>query len=462
MTARPIQRRAFLRAAGLTLAASAIHVHAAPSSDARPNIILILTDQQHQDTIAAAGAKGIVTPGMDKLVGRGVTFEHSHASNPVCGPCRASLLTGRTTSENGVWTNGPGLRKGMGNLGEWLRKKSDYETYYAGKWHLPQYYTDVIPGFTTLTTGLGGQGNLADASTTAAVEGFLMNRRSKTPFFLTVSYMQPHDICEWLRLNINAPDDARYPELTKAYPALPANHTPPAREPKALRSRRDKGEAARGQWDAAHWRYYRWSYLRHVEMVDAQVDRLVNLLDLSGQSKNTVIVFTSDHGEGFGEHQLTRKSIPYNSALKVPLVIAAPTQIPAGRNATELVSSFDFVPTVCDYAGIAPPKSQRGRSLRPILEGRKPEAYPVLVCEVDDDNCRVVRTLRYKYIAYHADENDMLFDLKTDPGETKNLAADPAHRKPLAAMKAHLLAWEAKLDVVENLPHPTAWWRGGK
>ncbi len=471
MIPNPIHRRSFLRTAGLSaVAVASLSSASFAKNDPKnhrevppQNVILILTDQQHQDTIAAAGAKGIVTPGMDKLVKRGVTFTHSHATNPVCGPCRSSLFTGRATSETGVFKNGPGIRKGMPNIGEWLRETSDYETHYAGKWHLPRYYTDVVPGFTMVTTGLGGQGNLADPSTTAAVEAFLMTRARKTakPFFLAVNYMQPHDICEWLRLNTKVPAADRYPEIVKEYPALPANHAPNPNEPVALIRRRTGGEASRGEWTAQQWRDYRWAYLRHGEMVGAQVDRLMNTLDATGLAENTVVILTSDHGEGCGEHKMVRKSSPYNASLKVPLVIAAPGGKSA-RNDADLVSSFDLVPTVCDVVGIASPPNQRGRSLMPALVGKPLADYLALVCEVDDDNCRVVRTRQYKLITYCDGVNDLLFDLDADPGETKNLAADAAHAKNLAAMKKHLIEWEAKLTVAPKLPNPDAWWRGGK
>ena len=217
-------RRTFFEAtAGAIVAASAGAPALSGQTSAKPNLLLILTDQQHLDTIAAGGNPYLRTPALDSLKRRGVSFTQSYCPNPICSPSRGSIFSGRMASESGVPKNGRPIRKGVPNIGQWFRENSDYETVYAGKWHLPRSYTSHIPGFRVLPGGIGGQGNVGDTAVSLACQAYLRNRRLNKPFLLTASFMQPHDICEWLRLNAESRDDLRYPELAADLPPLPDN-----------------------------------------------------------------------------------------------------------------------------------------------------------------------------------------------------------------------------------------------
>ncbi len=158
------------------------------------NILLIITDQQHIDTIAAGGCRHVRTPALDQLKTHSISFTQSYSANPVCSPARSSIFTGRTSCETGVHTNGRPIRSGIPNLGQWFSQQTDYETFYAGKWHVPRTYTSNIPGFKVINTGIGGFGYLCDTVMSRACEGFLRNRSKRKPFFLVASFMQPHDI----------------------------------------------------------------------------------------------------------------------------------------------------------------------------------------------------------------------------------------------------------------------------
>ncbi len=376
----------------------------------------------------------------------------------MCSPARSAIFTGRTSSETGVYKNGRSIRKGIPNIGEWFQSETDYETAYAGKWHVPGTYTHFIDGFNVLHTGIMGQGNVCDTAVSRACANFIRNRESEKPFFLVASFMQPHDICEWLRLNTETPKDLLYPEIADELPELPDNFEFTQDEPEFLRSRRQRSDPAKGNWDKRQWRYYRWSYYRHIEQVDGEVGRLLEALDEAGQTKNTLIVFTSDHGEGMGHHQMVRKSQPYDEASKVPLIVSWPGHIRKNKtDAEHLVTGLDLVPTLCDYAGIAPPPKMRGKSLRPLLEGKKTDWRPYIVVEVPANSGRVLRTPRYKYISFYNDPADLLFDMREDPGETKNLAASPAHRAVLEEHKRLLSEWESQLDHGPDLPNADAW-----
>ena len=132
-----------------------------------PNILMILTDQQHIDTISALGNPWVQTPAIDRLVKTGVSFSQSYCTNPVCSPSRSSIFTGRTSCETGVYRNNIAIREGMPTLGHCLRV-AGYETVYAGKWHVPGAYVTDVPGFRVLSTGIGHQGTVSDPLCTDA------------------------------------------------------------------------------------------------------------------------------------------------------------------------------------------------------------------------------------------------------------------------------------------------------
>jgi len=459
-----LDRRTFLKLSGGAAVALATGMQSKSTAQAnkrdRPNILLIITDQQHFDTVAEGGCRYVKTPAMDQLVREGTSFQLSHSTNPLCSPARSSIFTGRTSSETGVYVNGKPIRPSIPNLGQWLGRKAKYETVYAGKWHLPSSYTASIPGFRVLHTGIGGQGNLGDTAVSRACEAFLRKRDTKKPFLLVASFLQPHDICEWLRLNTQVPEALRYPELAGELPPLPKNFEFDPNEPAALKKTRGKNEPAKGNWTKDHWRYYLWSYYRHIEMVDGQIGRILQALRDSRQDGNTLILFTSDHGEGLAHHQMVRKSSPYDEASKVRMILVRPGDIPAGKtDATHLVSGLDVMPTFCDYVGVQPPKDMRGKSLRPLLEGKSTHWHRFVVTEVNGDSGRMLRTLRYKYITYHNDPVDVLFDMKDDPGETRNLAKSPGYATLVAEHRDLLRQWEQQLDVAPNVPNKNAWWR---
>ncbi|MDH4238088.1 MAG: sulfatase-like hydrolase/transferase [Phycisphaerae bacterium] len=432
------------------------------SSQPKPkNIVLIFTDQQHIDTIAAGGCKHVRTPALDRLKKSGVSFTQSYTPNPLCSPARSAVFTGRTSSECGVHINGRSIRSDIPNMGQWFSQHTNFETFYAGKWHLPRTYTLDIPGFKVIHTGIGGFGYLCDTAMSRACESFLRNRSKSKPFLLVASFMQPHDICEWLRLNMENPERLRYPQLAGMLPELPANFNFDNNEPKDIKNRRLRNDPFRGKskWDKEHWRYYRWSYYRNIEHLDAEIGRVLRTLEDSGYIDDTLIAFISDHGEGMGHHQMVRKNSFYDEASRVPLLFSWPGHISENKTeAFHLVSGLDLMPTLCDYAGVKPPVNMRGRSLRSILEGNVLSWGHTVVTEVSSNMGRMVRTQRYKYITYKDDPVEQLFDMIDDPGETKNLATGSKYASTLAEHRRMLKDWEARLDVAPNVQNTDAWW----
>jgi len=462
-SARTVTRRQALKLGAAGVASLGVGSAAgAPAigGESRPNVLLIVTDQQHRDTIAATGCPHVVTPGQDRLCGRGVAFRHSYSSNPICSPARSSIFTGRAASETGVFENGRGIHRSIPNLGQWLSDRAGYDTVYTGKWHVPGGRTHKIPGFDVPITGLGGQGNLCDTSVSLGCEGFLRNRRGRKPFCLVASFLQPHDICQWLRTNQANVDQLRYPEIADELPPLPDNFAPGPDESAAVRERRQRNEPGTGRWSKLHWRYYLWSYYRMIEQVDAEIARVHRALEESGQAENTLVILVSDHGEGLARHQMVRKNLLYDEAAAVPFLVSFPGQVASGvTNNTHPVSQLDIVPTICDYAGVDAPAKQCGRSLRPLLDGRPDWNREYVVTEISASGhfARMVRTDRYKYIKYADHPGEQLFDMLADPGETRNLAPRAESASELNAHRKLLDTWESHLTLAPNLPEDRVW-----
>jgi choline-sulfatase len=425
-----ISRRVLLQTAAMGAAAAAI-----PS---KPNILLIVTDQQSLDTISALGADSLRTPNMDRLVRRGMTFTNTYCTGAVCSPSRASIFTGRMPSEAGVENNSKPIREGIPNLGQ-LLSPNGYDTYYAGKWHLGTDCSWTVPGFDVIGVTQNGQGHYRDSSVSRACEAFLTSRRSARPFLLYAGYMQPHDICQFEALRRQGlTEDHRFAHIERELPSLPPNYrsVPSGERTEIAAVRRSKAK-----WDDRMWRVYCWAYERMVEQVDAEVGRLLDALESSGLHKNTLVIFTSDHGEGRARHGLVGKSVVYEEAVRVPTIVSWLGHIPENKvDRTTIVSGVDIVPTVCDYAGVSAGR-QQGLSLRPALEGRSgpKHEFAVVECRV---TTRALRTARFKYIETNGTNLVQLFDLENDPWEMTNLVDVAGHSSTIREHAQLLRDWE--------------------
>jgi len=445
-------RRGFLTTSAGVVAGAALAAAPATPKAKRPNFVVIVCDQLGFDAIAAHGCPDVHTPNIDRLVRRGVTFAESHSTNPVCSPARSSLVTGRMPCETGVISNTRPIHASVPNLGQWFAR-AGYETVYCGKWHLPGGYPVAIDGFTVLPVGTG-QGDIVDSFVSRSCEAYLKGRSRDKPFALVASLMQPHDICYFaIRGRQLVPEELPFAQLAHRLPKLPPNHKARPAAPAAL------DRIIYNGFSDDQWRYYIHIYYRQVEMVDADIGRILDAVEESGQADDTIIFLTADHGEGRGRHRHVQKWYPYEEGVKVPMIVSCPARMRSGlRDATHLVSGIDLMSTVCDYAAIAPPPHARGRSLRPLLEG-KPTAWRE--CVVSEHHLHpsytrahghMVRTERHKYVEYEDDPVVQLFDMKADPWETKNLYQDAALADELKAHRKLLAEWQAPLKPVPPTP----------
>jgi arylsulfatase A-like enzyme len=431
------------------LLAGAMGVRADDAAARPPNVLFLMTDQQTISALGCSGNPDVKTPNLDALAARGVRFEKSYCTYPLCCPGRASLFTSRMPHELGILGNfGAELsKKHVPTMGE-LFRAAGYETAYAGKWHLYTYYpgfnpkSQKIPGFDVLPLGRAPHANVAltgyglevDPLTTAAGVKFLRQPHDK-PFLLVFSILNPHDIYSY-------PDTAALRQLlpadeSKLPPARP-NWRDTGKEPSDLL----KHAAQHPDWTERQWREYLWVYYRLVEKADADLGQAIDALQEAGLAANTVIVFTADHGEMMGAHQMVRKQILYDEADTVPFIVAPPGA-KAAVDKAHLVSGLDLLPTLLDYAGIAAPVSLEGRSLRPLIEGKTVPWREFVVSETNSAAvARMLRTDRYKYIFYaEGDHREQFFDLQSDPLEMMDLIADSSLSAEIARHRALLRQW---------------------
>ena len=443
-----VGRRGFLKvSAGVSLAA--LGAASAKELSDRPNVLFIMTDQQTVMAMSAAGNRYVKTPNMDALALNGVRFEQSYCTSPVCSPARSSLVTSRMPHETGVpHNNHQSFDTTLPNMGSIFRD-AGYRAAWAGKWHLPESYPrgDVISGFEYLQpiprpeknfSGCNVDDKVADAAIA------FLKRKEQGPFLLAVSLHNPHDICALPAKGYPKPEDDR--EL----PPLPENFIVDPDEPEFIRQQRKREtygpENTRTTgWSDEQWRYYLYQYYRYVEAVDEQIGRIMNTLDEQGFEDNTIIVFTSDHGEGTGGHKWVVKLMLYEAPIKVPMVVSWKGVTPQRVDSKHLVSGLDVVPTLCDYAGIDCPGSVRGVSLRPLIEAPDKPGRNYLVSQLHitpEEEGRMLRTQRYKYVLFSTGERpEMLFDLETDPGEMHNLVGDQKYHNVLVEHRQLLRQW---------------------
>ena len=420
-----------------------------------PNILLIFTDQQTPRALSCAGNPHLQTPNMDALAARGIRFENCYCAAPVCGPSRSALATGLMPHQTGLIAHGETPDPNIATFGVWLRE-AGYDTAWTGKWHVTEPYpqSDSIPSFEYLPFDADIPIDLGedtdDPIANNAIE-YLRRPHDDKPFFLAVSLHNPHDICHEI---VKLGRDNLPPIDT--LPPLPANFAIDPDEPEFLANCRRKTHYGGEHqytvgWSEHQWRAYLEIYYRLTEQVDGVVGRVLDELRAQGLEDETLIVFTSDHGEGVGAHHWVTKLMFWQEVAGVPLIVQLPGQARAGEvDGEHLVSLVDLAPTFCDYAGAAPP-AVTGTSLRPVLENPNEPGRESVVVELWSDNKdlskrgRMLRTKRWKYIAFSDGERrEMLFDLANDPLEMHDLARDSEQRAVLERHRELLRAWCAR------------------
>ncbi|MFW6146393.1 MAG: sulfatase [Planctomycetota bacterium] len=424
------------------------------SSD-RPNILFIFSDQQSADMMSCAGNGDLHTPAMDALAARGVRFERAYCAQPLCVPSRSAMSTGRYPHEVGAPFNFHPHEMDVPENLDWvgaLLRDAGYDTAYFGKWHQP-----VAPE----RKDIHGWRQVAlekDPELPRVCEAFFDERRTERrerPFFLTVSFLAPHEVCQAARGQDLPNGNVGTPPAPEACPALPSNVDVPDEEPDVLRQvmPMSPGAYPTADWNNDDWRRFRWTYARLVERLDGWLAGILDSLDRHGLADNTVIVYSADHGDGAGAHRWNQKQSLYEEPSRVPLILCDPDGGGGRTETSSLVSTgLDLLPTFCDYAGIPAPAGLSGRSLRPFARGRRPDDWrDHLVVETEFGKFsepfgiagRAVYTDRYKYVVYsQGRRREHLTDLRADPGEMHNLAGRDAYAEQLRRHRRLLRTWQ--------------------
>ncbi len=421
-----------------------------------PNIIYIMTDQQSATAMSCAGDPYLHTPNMDRLAARGVRFENAYCTQPLSGPSRAAMFTGLVPGSAGLSVNGKPLTEEQkaGSLGIRMRD-AGYECAYAGKWHV---HTGNIPDQEFGFDSIYAHNDYGLAEECVA----FLNRKHTKPFFLVASFDNPHNICEYAR-NMNLPfATIEQPADVKDCPGLPANFAihPYDAEMVALGRTQSYRVHPTQNYTPDDWRRYRYTYYRLVETVDKEIGKIVDAMDANKLWDNTVVIFTSDHGDGNGAHQWNQKTALYDEVTNIPLITYYPRQKKAGTVLPQVVNNgTDFMATVLDIAGANPADATSGVSFLNLM--KNPDAktvhQPYVVCETlfYDESSRgwMVRTADYKYMLYDKGRyREQLYDMNNDRGEMRNLAIETDSQEVLKQHRAMLQEWMTKHNIAPVRP----------
>ncbi len=439
-------RRRFFKesAAAVTLAGLGRRTSASSCGCERPNILLVLDDQERQPMHLPP----LNLPNRDRLRRHAVEFTSTYCTYPLCSPSRATIMTGRYPHEAGIITNvdfaakNPSLSTRVPNIGR-IFSEAGYKTVHFGKWHLSRRahsagnlfkYGFDSPHVSNQLYAIG-----SDPKVTRNAARWIRKGARKQPWLMVYSPINPHDIC--------LPFLDKYYKGKRDYPvSLPPNfesgHAP------AIRTLQGHQEIKMVEKmlpvDEQGWLDYLKFYCYLIEDVDINLGRVLDALEESGQWDNTVVVFTSDHGEMGASHGLAHKApTMYEENIRIPLWISDPRQIKGFRRCDSLVSNIDLVPTLCSLAGVRWPESLPGTDLTPVIEGAEGIGRDQLFCEGSPRLSAVwrgVRTREWKYWHYINGE-ELLFNVKEDPIEMNNLAQDPKAEDFLVRFREKVRSW---------------------
>ncbi|MFM8251216.1 MAG: sulfatase [Planctomycetota bacterium] len=473
---------------------------------ARPNIVFIFSDDHAYQAISAYGEsrKLIDTPHIDRIAREGMRFDRCLVPNSICGPSRATVLTGKYSHQNGFYNNNNSRFDGSQMTFPKLLQAAGYQTAIFGKWHLvtdPTGFDEwhILPGqgdyYQPVMIHNGKrvehQGYVTDIITDLSLD-WLKQRDPQKPFLLMCQHKAPHR--EWspaLR-HLGHNGDRVYPEPDTLFDdyagrgsaertqdmtiaktmvpldlklATPRRLNPEQRkvwdayyEPRNEAFRKANLQGA----DLVRWRYQRYlhDYLGCIKGVDESIGRVLQFLDDQGLADNTIVVYASDQGFYLGEHGWFDKRWIFEESLRTPLVMRWPGNIKPGSVSREMVSNLDFAPTFLQAANVPVPADVQGRSLQPMLFGQTPADwrksfyyhYYEFPGPHDVRRHYGVVTDRYKLVRFHEPKVDYweLFDLQEDPREMTSVYGRPEYAQIQQQLLAELQRLRTELKVPEK------------
>ena len=435
------------------------------------NLLFITTDQQRRDSLPCYGLDFMRTPALDRLAAEGLVFDHCIVPSPVCVPCRASIMGGQYPSTTGVLGNGswlpdhvptwPALISATGRRTAGIGKMhfhpwddlkgfderiiaEDKRHFYLPDDHVrflkshglerphptanPEYFESLGAPFTPWRKRFHVDGFVGDQAAN------WLARNARDPFAVWVSFPGPHDPYDPPEEMAGMYYDAPIPEPVGSPEELA--HKPPAQ--------RERGRAARNssvyridfsRATPEHHRRWRAHYYANITLIDEGIGKIFSALESAGVLEETLIIFTSDHGDALGDHGLSFKTFFYDSMVRVPLIMRGPG-VPRRRRSASLVSTLDLIPLIYRTCGVTPPETLQGVDISPLLQDPSACIRDAAFSEIEG---RVmVMTDRYKYARYR-DGSAELYDRVADPDEVVNLAGDPRHAETERDLMVRLL-----------------------
>ena len=452
-----MNRRQFLKRSAITAGMAAFPLsfsrwgaaQSEISAKPRPNVLLIITDDQRWDTMSCMGNAILKTPALDRLAAGGVLFRNSFVTTSTCAPSRASIMTGKYVHTNGVWSIGKPIPQDQRTIFEILQGNG-YYTGHVGKWHMTPVRRGFVPeehrrgiadwrGIGAFMPYIHDDGQHHIEWETEQVLDFLNTRPKDRPFVLTVGIQAPHSP------HIPQPKHEHvFEDVT--IPPPPFAQEGFDRVPDPVKN--SGGRAAWNKHIPTHELYQEYvkNYYRQIVGVDEAVGRILDALDRQELTDSTLVIFISDNGYFLGEHGLAEKWFPYEEGLRVPLIIRYPpiTDARKGSVVDAQALNIDIAPTILQTVGLDVPSDVQGMSLVPLLASSEEDVHwrtswlYEYACPSGVPPVEAVRTQRWKYIIYMGADSSVeeLFDLERDPREINDLSQSPDHRDVLDRMRA--------------------------
>jgi len=411
-----------------------------------PNVVFIITDEWRGQALGCMGDPNVRTPHLDQLAAEGTLMRQTLANTPVCCPARSVMLTGNYVSRTGMVANDLRLRESEISLGD-LFGQAGYRTGYVGKWHLdggPRLPGFVPPGrrrhgfqdwaanecnhnyfynyyFRDENVPIVTDRYMPEVWTGLALE-FIYESQDQ-PFFLTLSIGAPHD-----------PYIVPQKYLDRYDP-----------EKLTMRPNWVAGVPRAGRADIA-------AYYAAMTAIDDQVGLIMHTLEALGLKDNTIVFFTSDHGNMIGSQGMVLKRKPWEESIRVPGIVRCPGLVPAGQKSDALFSQVDFAPTLLGMCGLPVPTQMQGTDQSGLVTGKQTKgpdaAYFQIFGPYAPSNVKAgwrgIRTERYMYARWQ-EGPWLLYDLQTDPYEQKNLVADPASAAVMKDLDRRLTEWMGRV-----------------
>ncbi len=429
----------------------------------KPNVVLIISDQWSTKIADGLGnnKNNIQTPYLDKFASEGTAFTNAYSAFPLCCPARASIFTGLMPHDNGVVHNqelwghvfGEGTlprRNDVGTLGKSL-KEAGYDTAYFGKEHASEYGYEGCDDTGSMLYSAGGfvsEGSVFDSIFTKDAIDYL-KKDHENPFYMTLSLINPHDICKAFLTDTNMKNSSIMDAIIfceeegKPYlrgserGLLPSNFEIPCEM--GVAEYKDAAYTANDAYDENLWRRYISAYSILVEKTDWYIGLVLEEIERQGLKEDTLVIFTTDHGEMLGAHKLVAKTYMYDESAKIHMIARYPEVIKAGQiNETSFVNTIDIMPTILDFCDVEIPASVKGKSFKQECLGSDSGEFKETFSE--NMYCKMVRFGDYKFISsmIYKEKFDILFDMKNDPDETTNVYMKAGYEEVSKQAKARM------------------------